>query len=105
MPSDLLVSNFDIQWFILIFYFVWSNSIQKKATNGIYDCHGIQRKWTYDKYQVEVIELRRLLALDVVPPVADAVLLVEDGALWTQERGLPFAGLADVEDLQEHGVI
>ena len=54
---------------------------------------------------VDGVEAGRLAALDVVPPVADAVLLVEDGALRTQERGLPFARLADVEDLQEHGVI
>ena len=56
-------------------------------------------------YQVEVVELRRLLALDVVPPVADAMLLVEDGALRTQERRLPFPGLTNVENLQKWGQV
>ena len=36
-------------------------------------------------YQIEIVELWRLFAFDVVPPIANAMLLVEDGALGTQE--------------------
>ena len=34
---------------------------------------------------VEAVELRLLIAVDVVPPVAHEVLLVEDGSVGTQE--------------------
>lgn len=53
-----------------------------------------------DQVEVEVVELGRVLALDVVPPVADAVLLVEDGALGTEEGRLSLPGFTNVEYLR-----
>ena len=43
---------------------------------------------------IERIKPRRLLALDIVPPVANEVLLREDGPIWAEE-----AVLAAVENV------
>ena len=48
---------------------------------------------------VEAVELRLLVAVNVVPPVAHEVLLVEDGSIGTQESGGFPTGAAHVEGL------
>ena len=50
--------------------------------------------------EVQIVELGRVLALDVVPPVADPVLLVEYASPRAEERGLAPARFADMEHLR-----
>ncbi len=48
---------------------------------------------------VEVVETRAGITVNVVPPVADKVLLVEHGAVGAQEGVSSPVSLADPEDL------
>ena len=56
----------------------------------------------YHQVEVAVEILRAVFTLDVVPPVTDAELLVEDGSSRAHEGGLASALLANMEHLQEH---
>ena len=52
---------------------------------------------------VELVEVGGGAAVDVVPPVADEVLLVEHGAVRAQEAVEVAVRLAHVEHLRERG--
>ena len=88
LPTFL--GNFGKIWFT-----IYSNIYYNKSSHSILFCIDVfassffpftQAKVANQKYyQIEIVELWRLFAFDVVPPIANAMLLVEDGALGTQE--------------------
>jgi len=48
---------------------------------------------------VQTVEVRLLCAVQVVPPVADEVLLVKHRSIWTEEASAPAIWLTHIEDL------
>lgn len=55
--------------------------------------------WYHVELRVEVVQRGCLVALEVVPPVANEESLVKDGAVGAEERVVSAVFLADVEDL------
>ena len=81
--------------------FVWSSST---TWSSVLIAVVVGFRWLYSDVLVEVVEVRGKSTVHIVPPIADEILLVKYGAVWTNKTVLDasenaIATAANMEDL------